>query len=285
MNRKYIIITPMKNEEKYIYKTINSIINQSITPLEWIIVNDGSTDISEEIIKSYSKKYVWIKLINLKTHGEVRKGGQKVVRAFNSGFRSISDNNYDFVVKLDADISFEKDYFESVFNEFSANPKLGVCGGIIYNAISDSLFKEEKSAAYHVRGAFKCYRKKCFQDIGGFKEIWNWDGVDIMETLYLGWESKQINKKVYHHRPTTSAYNKFSHTFKCGYEYYRIGNSLLLMIIRSIAYINKKPIIVGSLLLFFGYLYGIFTRADKVISDKKLISFINRFHLKRAIGK
>jgi glycosyltransferase involved in cell wall biosynthesis len=274
----------MRNEEKWIEKTIHSVINQSIIPAEWIIVNDGSTDQSECIVSRYSKNYDWIKLINLNTSQEKRSGGQRIVRAFYHGLNTISVIDYDYIVKLDADISFNNKYFSRIFDEFNYNKNLGVCGGVIYNRTHNGSFVKEKSAPYHVRGAFKCYRRKCFQDIGGFKEIWNWDGIDIMETLFLGWESKQIDEKVYHYRKTTSSYNLFHHSFKSGYEYYRTGSTLLLMIIRSLVRLHRRPIILRAMLLFTGYLVAVVTRPSKVITDQNLIKFINKFHFKRMLN-
>ncbi len=122
---KYVIISPVRNEERYIEKTILSVIGQVLKPQEWIIVNDGSTDSTEEIVKKYSQRHRWIKLINRGDRG-YRYLGPGVVEVFNLGFKSIKAGDYDFVVKMDCDLSFEKDYFERIARFFSENPRLGM---------------------------------------------------------------------------------------------------------------------------------------------------------------
>jgi len=139
---KYNIISPVRNEEDFVEDTIKSVIKQTVLPQEWIIVNDGSTDRTEEIIRPYAKKYDWIKLITLKDRGYYFPG-TGVVEVVKKGFEAISAKNWEFLVKLDCDITVEKDYFENILNEFSKNPKLGIASGGIY-LVDGSKITQEK---------------------------------------------------------------------------------------------------------------------------------------------
>jgi len=279
---KYTVVTPVKNEAKFIRFILDSMIGQSILPEKWIVVDDGSTDNTLEILKEYSKKYNWISIIENQTHQEERAGGSKVVRAFYKGFDSIKEHNYDFIVKLDGDLKLPINYFEKVIQTFKANPKVGICGGYILNKIGNDLIKEI-DVDYHVRGAFKSVRKECFIEIGGFQEIWNWDGLDLMEAMRKGWETKVFDLPVIHFRPTGSAYNPFKFHFKDGKYAYKLRSSILLHILRSLGRLNKKPYLLCSIIYFFGYFYAFF-KQEKLIIDKELGRFSNKFHTKRIIN-
>jgi len=278
---KYIIITPAKDEEKYIDYTLKSVISQTIKPKQWIIVNDGSTDRTEAIIKKYLKNHNWIKLINNKTEHENRKGGSKVVRAFYAGYNSLAEKNYDFIVKLDADLTLPKNYFEMIIAEFKLNPKLGLCGGYCVNEVNGKLIRE-KSASYHIRGAFKFYKRKCFEEIGGFKLVWNWDGLDEMMAMYRGWEIKVIDKAVIHHR--LNNYNIISYSYPSGITSYKMRDNLIIVFLKTLKRLLKKPFIIGGLFFFIGYLISFFKRESNIV-DKDLGKFIRKMNYKKILKK
>ena len=263
---KYTVISPVKNEGKYIKNTLDSVIEQTIIPNEWIIVDDGSTDNTLEILNEYSNKFNWIKIIENKTHSEERSGGSKVVRAFYKGYNSIINHEYDFIVKLDGDLKLPNNYFETVIESFKNDPKLGICGGYILNKVGEELIKEI-DIDYHVRGAFKSVRKVCFKDIGGFLEIWNWDGLDLMEAMRKGWKTLVFDLPVIHYRPTSTAYNPYKFHFKDGKYSYKLRTSLGLFILRSIGRIKKKPYFICSAMYFFGYCYA-FIKMESFIINK-----------------
>jgi glycosyltransferase involved in cell wall biosynthesis len=276
---KYTIITPVNNEEDYIRLTLESVVNQIIKPHEWIIVDDGSTDGTLSILKDYEKKYKWIKVIENKTKSEERSGGAKVIRAFYIGYNEITKHDYEFIVKLDGDLKLPETYFQDVSNIFKTQPKVGICGGYILNKVGDNLIQEGRMD-YHVRGAFKSVRKKCFEEIGGFKEIWNWDGLDQMEAFRLGWQTKVIDVPVIHYKPTSSAYNPFKFHFKCGWYAYKLRNNFALTIFRSARRFKMKPYFLLGLSYFSGYIYSFIRKEDKII-DKELGVYLNNFHIKR----
>jgi poly-beta-1,6-N-acetyl-D-glucosamine synthase len=276
---KYILITPAKDEAKYIEFTLKSVISQSLVPIEWIIVDDGSLDETFAIASRYSGEWPWIKVFKTNTFQDERSGGEKVVRAFNFGLTQIESQEYDFIVKLDADLTLPNNYFEEVFKAFELNPKLGLCGGFCVNEFNGNTIREY-SSKYHVRGAFKTYRKKCFQEIGGLKPVWNWDGIDELTAMYKGWETKVLELEIIHHRPTSKAYNLFKHSFKSGLDSYRSGSDFGLSCIRCIVRLKQKPIIIGGFLFLFGFLFAWLRREEKYI-DKDLAMFIRKFHYKR----
>ena len=173
---KYVVITPARDEEKYLQKTIASMVAQTIIPLQWVIVNDGSKDRTLEFGEQASRSYPWIKIISRQNRG-FRKAGGGVVETFYDGYALIKDLKYDFIVKLDGDLSFGPDYFEKCFNFFDTCPKIGIAGGEIFNFIDGQLIKET-SVRFHVRGATKIYKKDCWDAIGGLLHAPGWDTLD-----------------------------------------------------------------------------------------------------------
>ncbi len=279
----YVVVTPAKNEETNIYHTLVSVSKQTVLPLEWIIVDDGSTDRTFQISDDFAKDHSWIKVVKYNTESEKRSGGAKVVRAFNYGYNKLVTTDYDIIVKLDGDLELPFNYFELILGQFESDPQLGMCGGLILNKIGKKLVPEGE-LNYHVRGAFKAVRRKCFQDIGGFREIWNWDGIDEMDAMHKGWKTKAIPVSVVHLRPTTDAYHPIKHSLKSGYEAFRARNSFLLTLMRSIKRIPEKPFVIRSMAYMAGYITAFFKREPFYI-EKDLARFINRFHSKRIFKK
>lgn len=279
---KIVIITPVKNEEKFIRLTIESVLNQTIKPYEWIIVDDDSTDRTYEIINEFSQKYNWIRLVKKVGIEKNRIGGAKVVQAFNFGYKNIRTKDFDFIVKLDGDLILPANYFELVLNEFNKDKVLGICGGSILNKDGEKLI-EEKVNSTHVRGALKMIRKECWYQIGGFKETWYWDGIDIIEANYYGWKTKSIQVDVVHLRPTSQAYNIKEHTFKSGYESYRIGLGLIFIIFKSLNLLRQRPYFIKSYLFLKGYLYALIKKEKNLLS-KDISIYANRFKIKSFIN-
>jgi len=278
---KYIIITPAKDEAAFISKTIESVINQTLQPVEWIIVDDRSKDTTNEIVKSYALNHKMIKVIKTSDNRD-RSGGSKVVDAFYTGLEVKETKDYDFLVKLDADLILPADYFEKIAECFLKNPKMGLCGGYCINE-ANGVFKREVSASYHIRGAFKSLRRECFEDIGGFKRIWFWDGVDEMEAMYKGWETKVLEIPVIHLRPTTAIYNKREHAYKSGYESFRMGNTVLLALIRTGFKFFNKPYFIYGYYYLKGFIKAKLKNEDKYFNDD-FNSFTRNFHYRRILN-
>lgn len=280
---EYIIITPAKNEEKFIEQTLESVIAQTVRPKRWIIVDDSSTDGTPAILAKYSAKFDFVTLIQNKSTGEQRAGGSKVVRAFNAGYRTIRDDSFDFIVKLDADLTLPDNYFEEVIKCFEANPKIGLCGGYCVLEDNGRLIPESYTED-HVRGAFKSYRRECFEDMGGLKEIWSWDGIDESAIAFHGWELKVLPLAVIHHRPTSKEYNMFKHSFKTGREMYKERIEPLSLLVISAVYCFRRPVISGSILFIIGYFVSWLKKEDKVI-DNDLGDYIRNYRYRKIADK
>src|SRR5262249_19228729 len=227
---QYIVISPTRNEEKFLPLTIESMASQSVRPTEWILVNDGSSDGTGKLIDQAAARHDWIKAIHRSDRG-FRFAGGGVMDAFYDGFQSIRDSSWQFVVKLDADLSFAADYFEQCFKRFVAEPKLGVAGGTICNRINGALEVESKiDPRVHVRGAAKIYRSECWQQIGGLIRSAGWDTVDEVKANMLGWTTRTFSDlQVVHHRPSGDAYGRWSNLIKNGRANYVAGYHPLFM--------------------------------------------------------
>jgi glycosyltransferase involved in cell wall biosynthesis len=280
---QYIIITPAKNEEEFIEQTLKSVFAQTARPMKWIIVDDGSTDNTAAVVAKYASKYDFVKLIQNQSTGEQRAGGSKVVRAFNVGYDTIRDEHFDFIVKLDADLTLPCNYFEEVIKCFEMNPRIGLCGGYCVLEDKGRLIPESYSED-HVRGAFKAYRRECFDDIGGLQEIWSWDGIDESAIAFHGWHLKVLPLAVVHHRPTSKEYNLLKHSFKTGREMYKERIDLLSLFVISAVYFLRKPVILGSILFIVGYFVSWIRREDKVI-DKDLGEYIRNERYGKIVDK
>lgn len=278
----FVIVTPIKNEAPYIKDNIISVVNQTIKPKEWVIIDDGSDDDSVEVIMNVIKPYPWIRLVKNNTLGERREGGAKVVNAFYVGYDSIINKNYEYIVKLDGDIVLPPDYFERMLFEFKNEETLGICGGVIVNKFSDNKLIRERSSHFHVRGALKMIKRKCWNDIGGFKRVWFWDSLDIMEARFKGWNTRSIEIDVIHNRPTTSAYDPIKHAYKSGYETYKMGADFKLTLLRVFVRLFRRPFITVGLSFLRGYREAIANKEEKIVSDS-LAKFINKTQFGRLI--
>ena len=219
----YVLITPARNEADYIELTIQSMIAQTSLPLKWVIVSDGSTDGTDDIVKKYLQAYPWIELVRTPERKERHFAGK--VMAFNAGYEKVKNLTYDIIGNLDADLSFEKDYFEFLLSKFVENPKLGVAGTPF---VEDGKHYDFRFASTdHVSGACQLFRKKCFEEIGGYIPI-KGGGIDwtaVTTARMKGWQTRTfIEKTCIHHRKIgTGDSSKLMAQFKYGQKNYYLG--------------------------------------------------------------
>ena len=278
---KYVIITPARDEEKHIEGTIRSVIGQSIVPTEWVIVDDGSRDRTYEIIEGYASQFSWITPVRRSDRG-FRKAGGGVIDAFYDGFHKLATKNWDFIVKLDGDLVFGNTYFECCFKEFLKNPKLGVCGGTIYSNVDGKYFRED-SPAFHVRGATKIYRRKCWEDIGELIRAPGWDTLDEIKANMLGWETRSFPEiPLYQERVTGGADGQWRNYVKNGLANYISGYHPLFMLLKCLKRIFQKPRIIGATALMYGYVSGYMKRI-KQVDDKSLVEYIRKQQINRLL--
>lgn len=280
---KYIIITPVRNEEAYIEKTIESVANQTIKPLEWLIINDGSTDSTGQIIDNYSGQYKWITAVHRGDRG-YRKAGGGVIEAFYDGYEKVKENDWDFIVKLDGDLSFGADYFEKCFREFSGDPKLGIGGGVIFHQVNGNL-EEEKTPLYHVRGATKIYRRECWNAIGPLMKAPGWDTLDEIRANMYGWNTQSFPAiQLIHHRYTGNADGAWRTLVKYGYVNYFMGYHPVFMILKCLKRIWQRPYLLGAVGIFYGYVKGYLKRMPQV-EDRRVIKYVRQQQLNRLTFK
>jgi glycosyltransferase involved in cell wall biosynthesis len=280
-NISYIVITPVRNEENNIEYTINSIVFQTIKPVQWIIVDDGSIDNTYKIVEKYANNYKWITTVKKYTPVTENMETGSVAKAFLYGMKYIEHKDYEFIVKLDGDLSFQPDYFERIFKEFEKNPKLGIASGGCYEYKRDGMLILEKVPIFHTRGASKIYRIECFESIGRMIPQIGWDTIDEIKARMNGWITRNFPElKMIHYRRTGSRGGILRGKIRGGYSAYYIGYHPVYMILRCLYWFPKKPFIIGGLVMLLSYMKCIIYGCDQ-IQDKKIKNFIKREQIRR----
>lgn len=273
----YIVI-PAHNEEAFIALTLDSLISQTVLPKKVVIVNDNSTDKTAEIVTAYAKENPFISLVN-KTSSAIHLPGSKVIQAFHKGFETL-DEEYDVIVKLDADLILPNNYFETILNIFEKDATIGMAGGFAYIEKNGEWILENLTDKDHIRGAFKAYRKACFQQIGNLKPAMGWDTVDELLSKFYGWKVvTDASLIVKHLKPTGANYNKTAR-YKQGEAFYTLGYGFLITSIASakLAMMKKKPV------LFLDYIKGFWkAKAAKtpLLVTAEQAKFIRKYRLKK----
>lgn len=259
--KTYVLITPAKNEEANIEKTILSVISQTILPMKWLIVNDGSTDRTADIVLKYSSKskYSFIQLVNLQ-QGNERSFVSKI-RAFNTGYEKLKEVDYEFIGNLDADISFDPYYYENIIKKFDAYQNLGIIGGVVYDIINSKFDTSRLHSLDDVAGGVLVFRRKCYEEINGYRLL-PWGGEDfVAETMARqhGWKVRAFPDIIaYHNKATGSAIarNYLNLRFFEGLRDYSLGYHPLFFLVKCLSRIFHKPFLIGGLIGEFGYLWA-----------------------------
>lgn len=277
----YIVI-PAHNEQDTIGITLESLVNQSLKPKRIVVVNDNSTDNTQEIAESFEKDYSFIKVINnISSNNHIP--GSKIVKAFNKGLEHL-DNNYDIICKFDADLIFPKNYLETLVSHYKSDKRLGIVAGHCYIERNGKWELENLTNKNHIRGALKAYRKKCFFDIGQLKPTMGWDTIDELLTLYYNWKFKTDETlKVKHLKPTGVLYNKASKYLQ-GEAWYKMRFGIILTLIASIKLAFKKR----EIRFFKDYVFGYFKAKKEnhpFIVTKEQGRFIRQLHWKNILKK
>lgn len=279
---KYVIVTPVRDEQEHIETTITSVASQTILPTEWIIVNDGSTDRTGSIIDQHAARFPWIHVVHRHNRG-FRKSGGGVVEAFYDGYRVIQRDDWEFIVKLDGDLTFDEDYFERCFYHFRCDPRLGIGGGEIYHNVGTAL-KLEAAPRFHVRGATKIYRRPCWQAIGDLLSAPGWDTIDEVKANMLGWSTYSFSDlRLLHHRPTGSADGLVRDAVKHGVACYVSGYHPLFFLASSLRRVFRKAYVIGSMAMCYGFLKAYITHRPRV-NDAGMIKYLRAQQLKRLFG-
>jgi glycosyltransferase involved in cell wall biosynthesis len=247
---KYYIVIPTYNEEKFISQTLQSIVEQTVLPSKVVVVNDGSTDKTEAIVKAFVEKYSFISLVN-KTSDAIHLPGSKVIQAFQKGLETL-DDDYEIMVKIDADLIFPANYFETIIKHFQSDKRIGMVGGFCYIEKNCEWILENLTDKDHIRGALKAYRKATFKEIGGLKPAMGWDTVDELLCKFYNWKVvTDESLHVKHLKPTGASYNKAAR-YKQGEAFYSLGYGFFITAIASLKLAMRK----GKPLLFLDYIKG-----------------------------
>ncbi|WP_330202482.1 glycosyltransferase family A protein [Cyanobacterium sp. Dongsha4] len=252
---KIVLISPVRNEEHYLEKTIESVANQKLTPKEWLIVDDGSTDKTSEILQKAAEKYSWIHVITKPDRGK-RSVGPGVVEAFYYGYERLKTKDYDFIGKLDGDLEFKPEYFSSLLAYFREDPHLGSASGKSY-LLEDGKLTLERMADEMVAGQINFYRRQCFEDIGGLVREVHWDGIAFHRARMKGWRTRSINDPnlMFIHQRLMGSSEKgiIEGRLRWGKGQYFMGTHPLYIFAIGLYRMWEKPYVIGGILIVVGY--------------------------------
>lgn len=278
----YVLVSPARNEAAFIEKTIETVIRQTVLPVKWVIVNDGSTDTTGAIVEKYAARYDWIELVNLPVRRE-RNFAAKV-HAFNAGQERLKNVPYEIIGNLDADVALDEDHFEFLLNKFRDNPRLGVAGTVFkeesgYNSETDSFEGQN-----HVSGQCQVFRRECFQEIGGYfaNEAGGIDWIAVTTARMMGWKTRSYREKSFFHfrHLGTAERSVLASSFSYGEKDYYLGGHPVWELFRVTYRVTQRPYVLDGLALGLGYGWAMLRRVKRPISKE-----LTKFHRKEQMRK
>lgn len=284
---RYVLITPVRNEEAFIEKTLESMVRQTILPVKWVIVDDGSTDSTPQIVARYVAKHPWIEIVQMPS-GRDRSFSSKVF-AFNAGAERVEDLEYEVVGNLDGDLSFDPEYIEFLLRKFEEDATLGVAG-TVFQEEGYSSERQSFEGQNHVAGGCQLFRKLCFREIGGFvpNKAGGVDWIAVTTARMMGWRTRSFREKsFFHHRHLgTAGRSVLASMFSYGEKDYYLGGHPVWEVFRVGYRFTKRPYFTGGLALGLGYVWAMLRRTKRPISND-LMRFQRKeqMHKLRAILK
>lgn len=281
---RYVLITPARNEAAFIEQAINSVITQTVLPIKWVIVSDGSTDGTNEIVMRYTSRYDWIELVNMPEREGRHFDGK--VRAFDAGYIRVRHLDYEIIGNLDGDGSFDPDYISYLLSQFAQNPQLGVAGTNYWESSWEKNVKHDYRFSNNedVSGLCQLFRRECFEAIGGYKPS-RQGGVDLIASIEArmhGWQTRTFNDKfaIHHRQQGTAEAHKLLVEFHNGQKDFVFGSHPLWEVLRATYRLVKKPYIIGGCFILSGYLWAMMNRSQKTISAD-VVRFRRKEQIKR----
>lgn len=278
---KYVLITPARDEVQFIELVIKSVVTQKMRPIKWVIVSDGSTDGTDEVVKKYSAEYSWIELIRMPPRDQRHFAGK--VYAFNAGYARVRDRQYDAIGSMDADISFDSDYFSFLLGKLADDPRLGLVGTPFQDGAHQT-YDYRFTSIEHVSGACQLFRRECFEQIGGYVPV-KAGGIDqlaVLSARMKGWKTRTFTEKVCkHHREMgTAARGELAARFSQGVKDYAFGGHPVWQLFRFAYQMTRPPIFLGGLALGAGYIWAAVQRLERPI-PREMVEFRRQEQMQR----
>ncbi len=274
---RYALITPARNEERLIGQTIRAVVSQTVRPVRWVIVSDGSTDRTDEIVRTYAVEHDWIELVRMPDHRD-RQFAAKA-HCFNAGYARLARVEYDFIGNLDADITFGPDYFAFLLGKFAALPELGVAGTPFVedqNRPGDHTYAHGHANLDHVSGACQLFRRECFEMIGGYVPVKGGaiDWIAVTTARMRGWKTRTFTERTCHHHRVLGTGNNRAWVvpFHYGRKAYYVGGHPLWALLRGCFQMRQRPFVIGGVLFQLGYAWAALTRMPRPVS-RELMAF------------
>ena len=278
MNRRYVLISPCRNEADFMRETLDTVIAQSIRPAKWIIVDDGSTDETPGILEEYSRRHDWIEVVTRKNRGH-RAVGPGVIEAFYAGYETIDLDKYDYLCKLDLDLRLPPRYFEILMERMEADPRIATCSGKAYIEKKGRLVNERHGDETSL-GMTKFYRVSCFKQIGGFEREVMWDGIDCHRCRMMGWIAcswDEAELRFVHLRPMGSSQKGiYTGRMRHGYGQYYMGTGFIYMAVSAANRMIDKPYVLGGLAMLWGWLKSALQGKPRY-DDPEFRKFLRRY--------
>jgi glycosyltransferase involved in cell wall biosynthesis len=276
--RRYCVITPCRDEARFARQTLEAVVNQTVVPNKWVIVDDGSTDGTSDIVLEYAAAHPFITLLTVADRG-YRKLGGGVIDAFYTGYECIESSGYDFICKLDLDLVLPPRYFQALIERMDANPRLGVVSGKTYTQMKGR-FVSERCGDEQAIGPSKFYRTTCFKEIGGFVRELGWDDIDGHRCRMLGWMAASYDDpdlRLLHLRPMGSSDRGWlTGRVRSGLTHYYIGTGFLYVLASAVHRVNYPPVVVGALAILWGYVKATIMQYPKY-SDLEFRRFLHKY--------
>jgi biofilm PGA synthesis N-glycosyltransferase PgaC len=265
----YVLITPARNEAQYIELTLKSVTSQTIKPLKWVIVSDGSTDGTDEIVSKYLGNNPWIELVRMPERKERNFAGK--VLAFNAGYARVKEMRFDALGSVDADASFDEEFFAFLLQKLAADPELGLVG-TAFRETSGDKYDYRFVSIEHVTGICQLFRRECYEAIGGYVPVKGGaiDRIANIAARMKGWKTRTFTEKMYFHHRTMSTAEQgvIKARFKDGGKDYAIGSHPLWELFRATYQMTKPPYVVGGAALLIGYAWSVARRVRRPVSDE-----------------
>jgi biofilm PGA synthesis N-glycosyltransferase PgaC len=263
---RYVVISPVRDEAKYVELTLRSVTEQTVRPVLWVIVDDGSEDGTQDIVGRYAAGNPWIRQLQHRKSGP-RRPGSPVIHAFNYGYASLGDQPYDFIVKLDCDLSFEPDYFETLFARFGNDDRLGIASGVYLEQDGAGTWAPVSMPPYHAFGASKVVRRTCFEEIGGFPAAAGWDTVDEIRAMSRSWKTGHFaDLRARHHKREGTAIGPLKTSHMHGEIFYVTGGDPLFLLFKVLHRLTTAPFLISALALSVGYFGAALKRKPRLVN-------------------